>query len=215
PLCAAAAGDQAERDLGLTERRVVGADPDVAAHRELEAAAEAVPADRGDERRARRVHPVAELLDPARRAALAGGLAERRELLDVGPRDERLLAGAAQDDRADAVVPVERVELRLELLQQRRRERVHRRVVDRDERRGLAPLGRYEASHRLNLVLLGRDSGRETLSERGLPELADGGLRDLVDELEAVGEPELRELRREEVAQLVAARGGVLTDDDD
>ena len=67
----AAAGDQPELDLGLAERRVVRADPYVAAHRELQAAAEAEAADRRDERRARGVHPVTEPLDPARRAALA------------------------------------------------------------------------------------------------------------------------------------------------
>ncbi len=123
PLCAAAARDQPELDLGLAERRVVGADADVAAHRELEPAAEAEAADRGDERRPRRVHPVAELLDPARRAALGvpppTPLAQRRELLDVRAGDERPLARAAQHDRADAVVGVERVDLRLELLEER------------------------------------------------------------------------------------------------
>ena len=92
-LRAAAAGDQPELDLRLAELRVVGADPDVAAHRELEAAAEAVAVDRRDERRARRVHPVAERLDPARRAASSPArLAQRRELLDVRAGDERALA---------------------------------------------------------------------------------------------------------------------------
>src|SRR3954451_4754381 len=47
---------------------------------------------------------------------------------------------------------------------------------------------------------------REHLAQRDLAELADGGLRDLLDELEPVGEPPLRELRREELAQLVRGR---------
>src|SRR5262249_8653677 len=41
PLCPTAAGDEAELDLGLAEERVLGGDADVAAHRELEATAEA------------------------------------------------------------------------------------------------------------------------------------------------------------------------------
>ena len=64
-------GNQPELDLGLAELGVVGADAHVAAHRELEPAAEAVALDRRDERRARGVHAVAERVDPARRAALA------------------------------------------------------------------------------------------------------------------------------------------------
>ena len=86
PLRAAAAGNEAELDLGLTELRVLRSNADVAAHGELEAAAEAEAVDRRDERLVRGVHPRAELLDPAGRAALlglSGRLAERRELLDV------------------------------------------------------------------------------------------------------------------------------------
>src|SRR3954451_16978598 len=47
---------------------------------------------------------------------------------------------------------------------------------------------------------------REHLAQRDLAELADRRLRDLLDELEAVGQPPLRELRREELAQLVRRR---------
>ena len=49
---------------------VVGRDPDVAAHRQLEPAAEAEAVDRGDERLVGGVHARAELLDPAGRPAL-------------------------------------------------------------------------------------------------------------------------------------------------
>jgi hypothetical protein len=50
PLRAAAAGDQAELDLRLPELRVLGGDADVAAHRQLETAAETEAVDRRDER---------------------------------------------------------------------------------------------------------------------------------------------------------------------
>ena len=125
-------------------------DADVAAHRELEPSAEAEPVDRRDERRARRVHPVPELLDPAGRAALVRicrGLAQRRELLDVRPGDESSLARADEHDRTNAVVGVEAVDLGFELLEERRRERVHRRVVDRDDGDRAVELGRDEVAH--------------------------------------------------------------------
>ena len=70
PLRAARARDDAEQDLGLPDARVVGGDAQVARDRELEAAAERVPPDRGDDRtrdRRDRVERVAErLLDHAR-----------------------------------------------------------------------------------------------------------------------------------------------------
>ena len=45
-----APGMIAEQDLGLTERRVVGGEPDVRAQRQLAAAAQGVAGDRGDDR---------------------------------------------------------------------------------------------------------------------------------------------------------------------
>ena len=60
------------------------------------------------------------------------GLAERRELGDVGSRDERALARTLEHDRAHARVVIEPVELGLELLEEWRRERVDGRVVDGD-----------------------------------------------------------------------------------
>ena len=150
PLRAAAAGNEAELDLGLTDLRVLGGDADVAAHRELEAAAEAEPVDRRDERLVRRVHPRAELLDPAGRAtllSLRGRLAERRELRDVGAGDERPLASAHEHDRTNARVVVEPVDLRLELLEERRGECVDGRVVDRDDGDVAVLLRRDELRH--------------------------------------------------------------------
>ena len=86
-------------------------------------------------------------VEAARRAPLvAACLAQRRELLDVGSGDERPLTRAAQDDRACLGVAVEPFDLGLELLDERCRERVHRRVVDRDERDGAVVLGGDERS---------------------------------------------------------------------
>ena len=101
--------------------------------------------DRRYERRAGRVHAVTELLDPARRALLLrfrSRLPQGRELLDVRPGHECPLSRADEHDRAHAVVVVEAVDLRLELLEERRRELVHRRVLDRDDGDEAVLLGR-------------------------------------------------------------------------
>ena len=93
--------------------------------------------DRRDDGRAARVHPCRQLLDPAGRALLGRldrGIAQGRELADVGAGDERLLALAAKHDRARLVGAVEPVVLLLELLEQARGERVHGRVVERRSR---------------------------------------------------------------------------------
>src|SRR5580698_6719128 len=50
PLGAAGAGDQAEQDLGLAEAGALPGDPEVGAQGELQAAAEGVAGDRGDDR---------------------------------------------------------------------------------------------------------------------------------------------------------------------
>ena len=94
------------------------------------------------------VHARAQLLDPACRSALPQpGLAERRELRDVGARDEGPLAGALEHDRAHPGVRVERDELRLELLEKRRREGVHGRVVDGDDRDHSVAFALCELAH--------------------------------------------------------------------
>ena len=54
--------------------------------------------------------------------------------------------------------------------------------------------------------LVGAGSRRELLAQRRLAELADARLRDLGDELDPLGQPPLREARREELAQLVGGR---------
>src|SRR5919198_1534128 len=55
----------------------------------------------------------------------------------------------------------------------------------------------------------------ELLAERGLPELANRRLRNLLDELDAVGQLPLRELRRDELAEIVARRVLALLQHDD
>ena len=120
-LRAAAAGNQPELDLRLPELSVVGRNPDVAAHRDLEPAAQAVALDRRDERSPRRVHAIPELLDPACRPAFLSfrrRLSQRGELGDVSAGDERALSRALEHDRANSVVRIEAIDLRLELVEQ-------------------------------------------------------------------------------------------------
>ena len=107
-------------------------------------------------------------------------------------------------DRSNACVVIEPVDLGLELLEERRGEGVDGRMVDGDDGDVAVLLDRDEVSHlrrlrRFRLL-------RELLPQRGLAELPDCGLRDLLDELEALRQPPLREVRREELAQLVVGR---------
>src|SRR5215213_3776975 len=98
-LGAAAAGDDAEVDLGLAEARRLAGDADVAGEGQLAAAAEAEAVDHGDDRLGEGVHGGEER---ARRhhVALRDGGAPH-ELTDVGAGDESLLARAGDDDDAD------------------------------------------------------------------------------------------------------------------
>ncbi len=77
PLRPAASRDQPELDLRLAELRVLGRDADVAAHRELEPAAEAEAVDRRDERRPRGVHPVRRASGSPARSRLSSVAASR------------------------------------------------------------------------------------------------------------------------------------------
>ena len=102
-LGAAAAGDDAEQDLGLTEAGVVAGDAEVAGQGQLAAAAEREPGDGGDDR-ARDGGDGVERLEerPPISATRSGRLDPRRgvptplgELRDVGPGREHL--GATGD----------------------------------------------------------------------------------------------------------------------
>src|SRR5205809_2997024 len=102
-LCSAAARNDAQRNLGLAELRVLRGDPERAGHGRLATAAERKAIDRGD-------HRLAEILDQvenrlAERARLF--CLDRRDtgqLVDVGSGDERLVAGPCEDDAAHGCV---------------------------------------------------------------------------------------------------------------
>ena len=93
------AGDQPEVDLRLPEPGRVRSDPQRARHRQLAAAAERVAVDGGD-------HGLAHLLDEIEHVLAAPGVIaaavgrQRRQLVDVGAGDKRLVARAGQDDGA-------------------------------------------------------------------------------------------------------------------
>ena len=99
-LRSAAAGNEPERDFGLAEFRGLHRDPDGAGHRRLAAAAEREAVDRRDHRLAEVFDEIEDLLsEPA--GLLGLERRDLRELADVGAGDERLVAGAGQDDAAD------------------------------------------------------------------------------------------------------------------
>ncbi len=122
PLRAAGAGNDPEPGLGLAELRRLGGDDQVARHRELAAAAEAVARDGRDERRPEPADRVPALDSPLVVELDRGDL---RQLADVGAGGEGTL-GAAEHDRAHRPVSVELLERRHELVHQLVRERVQR-----------------------------------------------------------------------------------------
>ena len=108
PLRAAGAGNDPEPGLGLAELRRLGGDDQVARHRQLAAAAEAVAGDGRDERRPERADRVP-ALDPPLVVELDRG--DLRQLADVGAGGEGTL-GAAEHDAAHRPVAVELLERR-------------------------------------------------------------------------------------------------------
>src|SRR5437870_2946547 len=114
-LCSAAARNDAQRNLGLAELRVLRGDPERASHGRLATAAERKAIDRGD-------HRLADILDQvenrlAERARLFSF--DRRDtgqLVDVGSGDERLVAGPCKDDAAHGGVIPRVLEGRSEVL---------------------------------------------------------------------------------------------------
>jgi hypothetical protein len=124
-LRAAEPGDDAELDLGLTELGAVRRMDEVTGQRELAAAAEGEAVDRGDPRLLRALDRLRE-----RAAHLGERLAlARRELAhlgDIGAGDERLVARAGQDHRADLARDLELAARGGELADHLRRQRVER-----------------------------------------------------------------------------------------
>ena len=120
------ARDDAEKDLGLPDAHVVGGDPQVARHCQLEAAAERDAVDGGDDRPRDLAEGVVRGPKPRPDGACLGRTAE---LADVGPGRERL--GPAEDDDGLHVgIAGEVAGGGSDLVEQRRRQRVERRPVD-------------------------------------------------------------------------------------
>jgi hypothetical protein len=123
PLRSAAAGKESEGDFGLAELRGVDRDPDRASHRGLATAAERKAVDCGDHGLAEILDEIEDLLpEPAGLLRLEGR--DVRELADVGAGDERLVAGARQDDAAHGNVVARRLEGCPQILPRRRVQRV-------------------------------------------------------------------------------------------
>src|SRR5437762_7628244 len=96
---------EAEPRRRNAEAGVVRREADVAGDRDADAPAHAVPVDHGEEglrQRGERVLPASG--DPAVLLLVGHVAAAVLELRDIGAGDERLIAGAAQDDHADGVV---------------------------------------------------------------------------------------------------------------
>jgi len=141
PLRAAGAGHDAEVDLRLSELRRLRRDDQVARHRQLAAAAEAIAGDGRDERRAQRADRV-----PLVDASVLVELDRRRvgELGNVRACCERALV-AADDDAADRAVVVEAAQGRHQLVHQRPGERVELlRPVEKDHGDRSIPLDEDE-----------------------------------------------------------------------
>jgi hypothetical protein len=123
------------------ELRVGRAEAQVARRGDRQPRADRVALDDRDRRLAQAVEPADVAVDvglvlDARLAAV-----EVEELADVGARDERATAGAAQDEDADCVVGVDLVAVVVKRLVHRERHRVARvRAVERDDRGGAAAL---------------------------------------------------------------------------
>src|SRR5436190_3869196 len=124
----AAAGEEAEIHLGEAELRLRVRHAQVARERDLEAAAEAVTVDRGDDRDGCPLDQVGDGLDAGRALAVGPGLLEAS---DVGARRECPFPLAAQDDDARALAEIV-VELSPQRLDDAGVDRIHRRIVEPD-----------------------------------------------------------------------------------
>ena len=112
-------GTSPKRDFGLAELRVLHRDPDGAGHRRLAAAAERKAIDGRDHRLAEILDEIEDLL-PETAGLLRLERRDMRELADVGAGDERLVAGAGQDDAAHRSVVPRVLERRPQILPRRR-----------------------------------------------------------------------------------------------
>src|SRR5712691_2464360 len=118
-LRSAAARNESQGDLGLAELRGVHREPDGAGHRGLAATAERKAVDGRDHRLAEIFDQIEHLLsEPAR--LLRFERRDPRKLADVCAGDERLVAGARQDDAAYCTVVPRILERRSQILPGRR-----------------------------------------------------------------------------------------------
>ncbi len=148
--------DDAEQDLGLTESRPLTGDAQIARHRELEAAAQRIAANRGDDRtrdRVDRVERGAEPVGDATRGRLVA------ELVDVGAGRERAVAPGDHNGfhrRVSGDLGRGRADRR----EHRLRQRVHRRPVELEKGNAvLVARGQY--------VVVGHGAGHYPAAENG------------------------------------------------
>ena len=157
-LRAAAARDDAERDLGLAEHGpVTRREPQVERRHELAAAAPHAPFDHGDRRLRHRAEPVAHRVEEAE---LVAGAVPRlpwqlEDEVHVGMRDEELGVRRVDDHHADVLVGGQRLAAARQVEHEREVEQVDRRMVDRHPGDAILDLH----PQRLVLVCHGRTVG--------------------------------------------------------
>src|SRR3989442_3174622 len=146
PLRAAGPRQQSERHLWEADAVLtVGRDPEVAAQRDLETAAQAMPVDRRDNDLRRSLELAHDLVGLQHEEVLLFGVA-LGEPRDVGTRGEELLGGAAQQDRLALRVPARGVDRGIELVEESLVVGVRRRAIERDDTHRVLP--RVRNSHR-------------------------------------------------------------------
>ena len=146
PLRAARAGNDAEQHFRLSDFRVFRRDAEMARLRDLEPAAERVAVDRRDERLRRVLHP------PQQRVRAGGPLErivfrlQRVEHFDVRAGDERR-SGADEHDRFGRGIRDAALDGPIDAVPHSRAQRIHRRVVDRDDGDAVFDLVANRISH--------------------------------------------------------------------
>ena len=132
---------EADIDAGADEARAGGGDPDVAGERDLEPAADAPAIDRGDDGQAEPFDPLEQLAETRQVGLGRGGVMRLRRsdplLLEIVATAEGT-AAAGHDDRAGGAVGLDRLEMGQELGAHRAAHRVHRRIVELEERHMVA-----------------------------------------------------------------------------
>ena len=131
-LGSARSRDQAEQDLGLADAGARKCQPVMAGHRELEAAAERVPMDRGHDRLRHILDVLQACVERFQSSKRLLPSRHRLEDIDVNPDHERL-AGADEHERVNGRVVKASRDRGLDRFEHAWPERIHRRVIDRDD----------------------------------------------------------------------------------